>query len=179
MVVSYRFGAYPISSEMYSESIIALRPERAITIVSTRFNNGLYQRIQDQGWGPQLLVRHNRNISLAKPITITSTVDRLAVNPQMKLGLDDQVCVSPIKRILIYDVSDCANQYYLPADGFSLHDAHPCGYGYDSAPQPLISLITPEYEPPAFDYSNGLCYIPPRRASIAYGHRVGRYYWGR
>eukprot|EP00965_Chrysotila_dentata_P258319 6213181-Pleurochrysis_carterae.AAC.2 len=42
----------------------------------------------------------------------------------------------------------------------------------------MISSVTPEYEPPARDYSNGLCYIPPRIASKAYGHGIGRYYWG-
>eukprot|EP00965_Chrysotila_dentata_P243356 6205370-Pleurochrysis_carterae.AAC.3 len=68
----------------------------------------------------------------------------------------------------------------MPPDGLSLHDAHLDGYGYNSAQQSLMSLIiTPEYEPPAFDYPNGLCYIPPRMASMVYGHGVlGRYYWG-
>eukprot|EP00965_Chrysotila_dentata_P082949 2736684-Pleurochrysis_carterae.AAC.2 len=94
----------------------------------------------------------------------------------MKPRVVDQVCVSPMQRVPIYDVSDCANRHYMPSDGFSLHDAHPDGYGYDSAPQSLISLITPEYDPPAFNYSNGLCHIPPR---MAYGHGVGRFYWGR
>eukprot|EP00965_Chrysotila_dentata_P254190 6211792-Pleurochrysis_carterae.AAC.1 len=40
-------------------------------------------------------------------------------------------------------------------------------------------MLTPEYEPPAFDYSNGLCYIPPHTASMVYGHGVGLFYWGR
>eukprot|EP00965_Chrysotila_dentata_P254883 6212024-Pleurochrysis_carterae.AAC.2 len=97
----------------------------------------------------------------------------------MKLGLLDQVCISPIQRVPIYDVSNFATQYYTPSDGFSTHDAHRDGYGFDSAPQSLISLTTPEYEPPAFDYSNGLCYIPPRKASMVYGHGVGLFYWGR
>eukprot|EP00965_Chrysotila_dentata_P200462 6179991-Pleurochrysis_carterae.AAC.1 len=61
---------------------------------------------------------------------------------------------------------------------FSLYDAHPDGYGYDSAPQSLLSLITPEYGPPAFDYSNGLCYLQPRMASMVYCHGLGRYCWG-
>eukprot|EP00965_Chrysotila_dentata_P185312 6117464-Pleurochrysis_carterae.AAC.1 len=61
----------------------------------------------------------------------------------------------------------------------SLHDAPPDGYGYNSAPQSLTSLITPGYEPPAFDDSNGLCNIPPRMASMVYSHGIGRYYWGR
>eukprot|EP00965_Chrysotila_dentata_P159031 5253819-Pleurochrysis_carterae.AAC.1 len=71
------------------------------------------------------------------------------------------------------------DQYYTPSDGFSTHDVHPDGYGYDSAPQSLLSLMTPEYDPPAFDYSDGLCYIPPRKASMVYGHGVGLFYWGR
>eukprot|EP00965_Chrysotila_dentata_P218818 6190786-Pleurochrysis_carterae.AAC.1 len=66
----------------------------------------------------------------------------------------------------------------MPSDKCSLHDAHPGGYGYDGAPRLSISLITHEYEPPAFDYSNGVCYIPPRIASIAYGHGVGLYCFG-
>eukprot|EP00965_Chrysotila_dentata_P197242 6178080-Pleurochrysis_carterae.AAC.1 len=53
----------------------------------------------------------------------------------------------------------------MPSDGLSLHDAHPDGYGYDSAPQSLISLITPEYESPAFDYSNDLS----MSYSVSYG----------
>eukprot|EP00965_Chrysotila_dentata_P086265 2846204-Pleurochrysis_carterae.AAC.2 len=39
--------------------------------------------------------------------------------------------------------------------------------------------MTPEYEPPAFDYSDGLCYIPPRKASMVFGHDVGLFYWDR
>eukprot|EP00965_Chrysotila_dentata_P157774 5211522-Pleurochrysis_carterae.AAC.1 len=80
----------------------------------------------------------------------------------MRLGLLDQVCISPIHGVLIYDVSKFANLYYTPSDGFPTHaDAHSDGYGYDSAPHSLMSLMTPEYEPAAFDYSNGLSYIPP------------------
>eukprot|EP00965_Chrysotila_dentata_P250437 6209449-Pleurochrysis_carterae.AAC.1 len=56
----------------------------------------------------------------------------------------------------------------------------------------VLALITPEYKPPAFDYSNGLCYILPRMAStsisvtnIRFAHlirrtleqRVGRILW--
>eukprot|EP00965_Chrysotila_dentata_P057277 1899983-Pleurochrysis_carterae.AAC.1 len=59
------------------------------------------------------------------------------------------------------------------------HDAHSDGYGYDGAPDSLISLMTPEYKPPAFDYSNGLCHILPRKAKIVYCHGVGLFYWGR
>eukprot|EP00965_Chrysotila_dentata_P171872 5671760-Pleurochrysis_carterae.AAC.1 len=59
----------------------------------------------------------------------------------------------------------------MQSDGFSTHNAHPDVYGYDSAPHSLISLMTPEYEvPPAFDYSSGICYFPPRKASMVYGH---------
>eukprot|EP00965_Chrysotila_dentata_P021210 702509-Pleurochrysis_carterae.AAC.2 len=54
----------------------------------------------------------------------------------------------------------------MPSDGFSPLDAHPYGYGYDSLPHSVISLMTPEYEPPAFGYSSGLCHIPPRKASM-------------
>eukprot|EP00965_Chrysotila_dentata_P123966 4097305-Pleurochrysis_carterae.AAC.1 len=87
--------------------------------------------------------------------------------------------ISPIQRVPIYDVRKFVNLYYKPSDGFSPHDAHPDGYNYDSAPHSLRSLMTPEYEPPAFDYSSGLCYIPPRKASMVYGHWVGQIYWGR
>eukprot|EP00965_Chrysotila_dentata_P178269 5888037-Pleurochrysis_carterae.AAC.1 len=75
----------------------------------------------------------------------------------MKLGLLDQVCISPTQRVPMYDVSNSASLYYTPSDGFSTHDANPDGYGYDSAPHSLISLMAPEYEPLAFNYSNGLC----------------------
>eukprot|EP00965_Chrysotila_dentata_P133818 4425793-Pleurochrysis_carterae.AAC.1 len=58
----------------------------------------------------------------------------------------------------------------MPSDGFSTRDAHPdYGYEYDSAPHSLISLMTPEYDPRAFGYSSGLCYIPPRKALKARG----------
>eukprot|EP00965_Chrysotila_dentata_P093293 3081788-Pleurochrysis_carterae.AAC.1 len=57
------------------------------------------------------------------------------------------VCISPVQRVLIYDESKFANLYYMPSDGFSTPEAHPDGYGYDSAPHSLISLMTPEYEP--------------------------------
>eukprot|EP00965_Chrysotila_dentata_P129467 4279593-Pleurochrysis_carterae.AAC.1 len=73
-------------------------------------------------------------------------------NPQMELGIPDQVCISPIQIESLYDVRHSANRYYMPSDGFSTHDAHPDGSGYDSAPHSLISSMTPEYEPPAFDY---------------------------
>eukprot|EP00965_Chrysotila_dentata_P054340 1802849-Pleurochrysis_carterae.AAC.1 len=53
------------------------------------------------------------------------------------------VCISPIQRVPLYDVCNSANRYYMPSDGFSTHDAHPDGYGYDSAPHSLISLMTP------------------------------------
>eukprot|EP00965_Chrysotila_dentata_P230086 6197570-Pleurochrysis_carterae.AAC.1 len=66
----------------------------------------------------------------------------------------------------------------MPSDGFSTHDAHSDGYGYNSAPHSLTFLMTPEYEPPAFDYSIGLCYIPPRKESMAYGHGLGLFHWG-
>eukprot|EP00965_Chrysotila_dentata_P131205 4337495-Pleurochrysis_carterae.AAC.1 len=39
--------------------------------------------------------------------------------------------------------------------------------------------MTPEYEPPAFNYSSGLGYIPPRKASMVYGHGISLFYWGR
>eukprot|EP00965_Chrysotila_dentata_P159789 5279071-Pleurochrysis_carterae.AAC.4 len=86
MEISYCIGGISIRSETISNGVVTLRPERAIRIVSTRFNNDLYRLNRGQGWEPQLLVRRNRNISLTSPITITSTVDRLAIDPQMKLG---------------------------------------------------------------------------------------------
>eukprot|EP00965_Chrysotila_dentata_P019002 633562-Pleurochrysis_carterae.AAC.1 len=89
----------------------------------------------------------------------------------MKLGLLDQVYVSPIQGVLLtYVVNKFANLYYTPSDGFSADDAHADGFGYDSALHSSISLMTPEYEPPAFDYSNGLCYIPPRTEANLYRH---------
>eukprot|EP00965_Chrysotila_dentata_P088706 2928761-Pleurochrysis_carterae.AAC.3 len=39
--------------------------------------------------------------------------------------------------------------------------------------------MTPEFEPPAFVYSSGLCYIPHRKAGMVYDHGVGLFYWGR
>eukprot|EP00965_Chrysotila_dentata_P258404 6213206-Pleurochrysis_carterae.AAC.3 len=85
----------------------------------------------------------------------------------MKLGLVDRVCKSPIQRVPTYDVSDYANQYYTPMDGFSINNTHPDGYNRDSTPRSLIFSITSEYEPPAFDYSNGVCYMPPLMATMS------------
>eukprot|EP00965_Chrysotila_dentata_P161157 5321352-Pleurochrysis_carterae.AAC.1 len=90
MGTSYRIGDSSIRSEMILNGIVTSRPERAIMIVSTRLNNDLCQLSCGQGWEPRLLARYSRNISLASPIEITSTVDRLAIDPQMKLGLVDQ-----------------------------------------------------------------------------------------
>eukprot|EP00965_Chrysotila_dentata_P071640 2367112-Pleurochrysis_carterae.AAC.1 len=87
--------------------------------------------------------------------------------------------IADTARVPLHDVCNFANRYYVPSDGFSPHDAHPDGYGYNSAPHLLISLMTPEYEPPAFDFSNGLCCMPPRKASMVHGHGVGLCYWGR
>eukprot|EP00965_Chrysotila_dentata_P207573 6184201-Pleurochrysis_carterae.AAC.5 len=83
-------------------------------------------------------------------MTITSTVDGLAIDPQMKLGVADHVCVSPIHRVPLHDMSEYTNRYYMPLNGFSLHDtAHPNGYCFDSAQKSLTSyLITFEYELP-------------------------------
>eukprot|EP00965_Chrysotila_dentata_P184648 6095255-Pleurochrysis_carterae.AAC.2 len=65
-------------------------PEEAISNVSTRLSNDIYRLDRGQGREPQLLARLNRNISLASPIESASTVDRLAIDPQIKLGLLDQ-----------------------------------------------------------------------------------------
>eukprot|EP00965_Chrysotila_dentata_P073225 2419352-Pleurochrysis_carterae.AAC.1 len=148
---------------MYSENTLAIRPERVIKIVSMRLNDDLYWSDRGQGWEFRLLARNDRNISLALPIEKTGTV-----------------CISPIQRVFLYDVRKFAHLSYMPSDGFSTHDAYSDGYGYDSAPHSLISLMTPEYEPPSFNYSSGLCDIPPRKASMVYGHGVGLlFYWGR
>eukprot|EP00965_Chrysotila_dentata_P243355 6205370-Pleurochrysis_carterae.AAC.2 len=111
MKTSYRIGdIQTIRSEMISNVIVTSRPERAIINVSTRLNNDLYWLNRDQEWKPRLLVQLNRNISLTSPITIASTVDFLAIDPQRKVGLADQVNVSPIqRRVTIYDASDYAN----------------------------------------------------------------------
>eukprot|EP00965_Chrysotila_dentata_P233088 6199373-Pleurochrysis_carterae.AAC.1 len=85
MKTSYRVGDISIRSEMNLNGIVILRLERAIITVSMRLNNDLYRLDRGQGWKPQLLARLNRNISLAPPIETTSTVDRLAIDPQMKL----------------------------------------------------------------------------------------------
>ena len=53
------------------------------------------------GWEPRLMARLNRNMSLALPIEKTGTVDRWAIDPQKKLGLLDQVCISPIQGVPI------------------------------------------------------------------------------
>eukprot|EP00965_Chrysotila_dentata_P240593 6203799-Pleurochrysis_carterae.AAC.1 len=164
---------------MVSNSIATPGPERTIIIVSTRLNNDFFVKLWSRVGAPIIDPILSKYVALASPIEITSTVDRLAIDSQIKLGLLDQVCKSPIQKVPIYDVSISTNQYYTPSDGSSTHDAHPDGYGYDSAPQSFISLMTPEYKPPAFDYSNGLCYIPPRKASLVYyDHGVGLFYWG-
>eukprot|EP00965_Chrysotila_dentata_P257182 6212797-Pleurochrysis_carterae.AAC.2 len=126
----YGLRVYSVNSKAYS---LAIRPERAIITVSMRFNNDSYRSNRGQGWEPQLLARLDRNSSLALPIESTSTVDRLAIDLHMKLGLLDQF----------------ANLYYTPSDWLSTHDAHLDGF----APHSLMSLMTFEYESPAFDYS--------------------------
>eukprot|EP00965_Chrysotila_dentata_P032040 1068423-Pleurochrysis_carterae.AAC.1 len=145
-----RKGDIPIRSDMSLSGIVISRPERAFIHVSMQLNNDSYWSERGQGWEPQLLARLDRNNSLALSIQKTSTVDRLAIDLQKKLGVLDQF----------------ANLYYAPSDGFSPHDAHADGQGYDSAPHSLISLMTPEYEPPDFQHSNGLCYILSRKASM-------------
>eukprot|EP00965_Chrysotila_dentata_P140177 4633968-Pleurochrysis_carterae.AAC.1 len=88
------------------------------------------------------------------------------------------VCISPIQRVPIYDMNKlliCTTPHRTGRQPMMLID----GYGYNSAPHSLIFLITPEYEPPAFDYSSGLCYIPSRKASMVNGHGVGLFHWGR
>eukprot|EP00965_Chrysotila_dentata_P143647 4746513-Pleurochrysis_carterae.AAC.1 len=134
METSYRKGDISIRSEMNIHGIVTSGPERAIINVSMRSNNDSYRLDRGQGWEPQILARFNRNSSLASPIKSTSTVNCLAIDPQMKLGLLDQVCISPIQRVPLYSVRNFANRYYMPSDGLSTHDAHPDGYGYDSAP---------------------------------------------
>eukprot|EP00965_Chrysotila_dentata_P258405 6213206-Pleurochrysis_carterae.AAC.4 len=49
---SCRYGVYPVSSEVCLEGILAIRPKRAIIIVSTRINNDLYRLDCGQGWEP-------------------------------------------------------------------------------------------------------------------------------
>eukprot|EP00965_Chrysotila_dentata_P244640 6206087-Pleurochrysis_carterae.AAC.2 len=125
---------------MISNGIGTSAPERAIIIVSKRLNNDSYRLDRGQGWKPQVWpgligIVHWHHLS--------------------------KVCISPIQRVPMYDVSSSANLYFTPSDGFSTHDAHLDGCGYNSAPHSFIFLMTPEYEPPAFNYSNGLCYIPP------------------
>eukprot|EP00965_Chrysotila_dentata_P068093 2252291-Pleurochrysis_carterae.AAC.1 len=90
METSYRKGDVSVRSEMILNNIVTSGPERAIMNVSMRLNNDSERLDRGQGWEPQLLARLNRNSSLASPIENTSTVDRLAIDPQMKLGLLDQ-----------------------------------------------------------------------------------------
>eukprot|EP00965_Chrysotila_dentata_P220254 6191662-Pleurochrysis_carterae.AAC.1 len=143
--------------------IVTTRPKRVIMNVSMRLNDDSYWLDRGQGWELQLLARLDRNSSSALSIEKTGTVG-LAIDPQKELRFLDQ---------------QIANVYYTPSDGFSTHVAHPDGYDYDSTPHSLLSLMTPEYETPAFDYSNGVWYIPPRKASMLHGHGVGLFYWGR
>eukprot|EP00965_Chrysotila_dentata_P057728 1914283-Pleurochrysis_carterae.AAC.1 len=89
MGTSYRKGDISIRSEMILYGIVISRPERVIINVSMRLNNASYWSDRGQGWEPQLLARHDRNSSLAYPIEKTSTVDRLAIDPQKKLGFLD------------------------------------------------------------------------------------------
>eukprot|EP00965_Chrysotila_dentata_P148777 4912714-Pleurochrysis_carterae.AAC.1 len=67
----------------------------------------------------------------------------------------------------------------MPPDGFLTPDTYPDCYGHDGAPHSLISPKATKYEPPAFDYPNGLYYIPSLEASMVYGHGVGPIHWGR
>eukprot|EP00965_Chrysotila_dentata_P126704 4190237-Pleurochrysis_carterae.AAC.1 len=128
MGCSYGMGVYSVSPEVYLEVTLAIRLEQAIIKVSMRLNNDSCRLDRGQGWEPRTLARLNRNSSLALPTEKTSTVDRLAIDPQMRLGFLGQVCISPIQGVLIYDVSKFANLYYTPSDGFSTHAAYPDGY---------------------------------------------------
>eukprot|EP00965_Chrysotila_dentata_P042392 1406297-Pleurochrysis_carterae.AAC.1 len=87
MDYSHCLEVYSVSPEVYSEGTLAIRTERAIIVVSTRLNNDSYRLDQGQGWEPQLLARLNRNNSFASPFESTSTVDRFAIDPQIKLEL--------------------------------------------------------------------------------------------
>eukprot|EP00965_Chrysotila_dentata_P108918 3598613-Pleurochrysis_carterae.AAC.1 len=118
MEASYRKGDISVRSEMILNGIVTSGPEQAIINVSMRLNNNSYRLDRGQGWEPQILARLNRNGSLASPIESTSTVDHLAIDPQMKLKLLDQVCISPIQRVPLYHVCSSANRYYMPSDGF-------------------------------------------------------------
>eukprot|EP00965_Chrysotila_dentata_P181613 5995236-Pleurochrysis_carterae.AAC.1 len=75
---------------MNLNGIVTSGPERAIINVSTLLNSDSYRLDRGQWWETQLLARLSRNSSSASPIENTSTADRLAIDPQMKLGLLDQ-----------------------------------------------------------------------------------------
>eukprot|EP00965_Chrysotila_dentata_P006128 200408-Pleurochrysis_carterae.AAC.1 len=81
-------GVISVRSENNMNGIVTLGPKRAIINVSMRLNNDSYRLDRGHGWKPQ--ARLNWNSSLALNIKNTSTVDRLAIDPQMKLGLLDQ-----------------------------------------------------------------------------------------
>eukprot|EP00965_Chrysotila_dentata_P218919 6190840-Pleurochrysis_carterae.AAC.8 len=81
MKTSYRIGGIPVRFEMMSNGIVTSRPERAIINVSSQSITDIYWLNCGQEWEPRELARDL--------IGITSTVDRLAIDPQMKFGLDD------------------------------------------------------------------------------------------
>eukprot|EP00965_Chrysotila_dentata_P176322 5822107-Pleurochrysis_carterae.AAC.1 len=82
---------------MIFNGIVTLRLERTIINVSSQLNTDIYRLNCGQGWKPRELARLNRNLPVALSITLTSTVDSLAIDSQMKLGLDDQICILPIQ----------------------------------------------------------------------------------
>eukprot|EP00965_Chrysotila_dentata_P015689 519709-Pleurochrysis_carterae.AAC.1 len=90
MDCSYGMGVYLVSSKMYSEDTLAIRPERVIKTVSMRLDNHLYWSDRGQGWEPRLLARLDWNLSLALSIEKNGTVDRLATDLQKEPGFIDQ-----------------------------------------------------------------------------------------
>eukprot|EP00965_Chrysotila_dentata_P076955 2540591-Pleurochrysis_carterae.AAC.1 len=132
MDCSYGMGVSSVSSKMYSKDTLAIRPERVIENVSMRLNDDLY--------------RSERGPKGGSPIYWPDLIGICHWHYLSKR----LVCISPIQRVPIYDVSYSANLYYMPSDGLSTRDAHPDGYGHNSALHSLISLITPEYESPGF-----------------------------
>eukprot|EP00965_Chrysotila_dentata_P181753 6000084-Pleurochrysis_carterae.AAC.1 len=90
MGTSYRKGDISIRSKMNLNGIVISGPEQAIINVSMRLNNDSNRLDRGQGWKPQILARLSRYSSLASPIESITTVDRLAIDPQVKLGLLDQ-----------------------------------------------------------------------------------------
>eukprot|EP00965_Chrysotila_dentata_P009699 315918-Pleurochrysis_carterae.AAC.1 len=106
------------------------------------------------------MVRHNLNLSVAQVITITSTADCVAIDPRMKLRLDDQIPVLPIRGVLLYEMRNYDNLASMLADGPSRHKVYFASHSHDDLPlsSSCPTFLSSSYEPPIMDYFNDLCF---------------------